>query len=319
MVTRRIVQHGSSSLTITLPAKWVKDNHLKKGNEITIVEEGQYLMIGGRGKKEVEEKTVTIKDGKIPPVAIMHYIAALYRAGYDKVEFTYDAAEVYKAIEHVTGTDLNGWDIIESKKNSCTVESISTTEQAQFKNVLSKLLYNLLELSKESLSGIKDKNTKTIEMSQTKESVINRSANFCERVLIKAGHENPDKIPFLFYIIKELENIGDEYNDICNYYLKTKKIHPKTIKLYEETNDILSGFKRFYEKREVEKALSFEEASIFYGKVLETTDRVFSLLDANQEDGRILHHLLSILRRTKSCLGCLFSIMIVEENKEISD
>ncbi len=315
MATRRIVQHGSSSLTITLPAKWVKKNHLHKGEEIKITEEGAYLLIGGRGKKDVVSKMVTIKDSKIPAVAIMHYIAALYRAGYDKVEFTYDTAEVYKAIERVTGSDLNGWDIIESKKNSCTVESISTTEQANFKNVLSKLLYNLLELSKESLSAIKDKNTKAIEMAQTKDNVINRNANFCERVLIKDGHEDPDKLPFLFYIIKELENIGDEYNDICNYYLKTKKINPKTIKLYEETNEIFAGFKRFYEKMVIDKAFSFEEASIFYGKVLETTDKAFSLLDANQEDDRILHHLLSVLRRVKSCLGCLFSIMIVEESK----
>ena len=50
MVTRKIVQHGSSSLTVTLPKKWVEKNNLKKGNEIKVDEKGTYLVIGGKGK-----------------------------------------------------------------------------------------------------------------------------------------------------------------------------------------------------------------------------------------------------------------------------
>ena len=33
---RKLIQHGLSSLTISLPRKWVKENNLKKGDEIEV-------------------------------------------------------------------------------------------------------------------------------------------------------------------------------------------------------------------------------------------------------------------------------------------
>lgn len=311
MATRKIVQHGSSSLTITLPIKWIKKNHLHKGEEIQIVEEGPYLIVGGKGRKDILSKTVKISD-KISRSAIMHYTAALYRAGYDKIKFFYNNAEIYDAIEKVVGADLNGLDITENKKNFCILESISTVDQSQFNNILKKLFFSLSEFSKDSFEAIKNKNINEIEIARTKENIINRNANFCERILTKVGYENIDQIPFLFYIIKELENIGDEYDNICKYYLKQKKIDKKTLRLFKEVNDVFTDFKKLFLKQEIEKSLKIEDCSKLHSQIGEKIKEVYTLLEANDEDDCILHHLCSIVRRIKSCLGSLFSIMIVE-------
>ncbi|MBW2972856.1 hypothetical protein KY346_00510 [Candidatus Woesearchaeota archaeon] len=315
MATRKIVQHGSSSLTITLPIKWINKNKLHKGDEIQIVEEGHYLIVGGRGRKEILSKTITVSD-KISCPTIMHYTAALYRAGYDHIEFAYNNAEIYNAIDKVVGSDLNGLDITENKKNFCVLESISMIDQSQFKSILKKLLFSLSEFSKDSLESIKTKNINEIKMAMTKESIINRNANFCERILTKVGYEDIDQIPFLFYIIKELENIGDEYYSICKYYLKQKKIDKKTLKLFKETNDSFTNFKNLFLKQETEKALKIEDCSKLHSEIQEKTKELYSSLEANDKDDCILHHLCSIIRRIKSCLGSLFSIMIVREEEK---
>jgi len=316
MVTRKIVQHGSSSLTVTLPRKWINNNKLHKGDEIKLTEKGSYLIVGGRGRKEKTSITIKIS-GKNPPSAVMHYTAGLYRAGYDHVKFIYNNVETYQAIETVTGSDLSGWNIIENKKDSCIIDSISAVDQSHFEDILKKLLYNLSEFSKDSLEAIKNKDSNSVKMAQTKERIINNNANFCERILIKDGYKDPDKIPFLFYIIKELENIGDEYNNICKYYLNSKSINHKTLKLYYDTNENLGEFKKLYLKEEIDKPLSIENASVLHTKLRDKISETYHLLEANDKDDCILHHLLSILRRTKSCLGCLFSIMIVEEQRNI--
>ncbi len=312
MITRKIVKHGSSSLTVTLPKKWTKKNHLEQGDEIKVDEKGTYLVIGGRGKHIKSETTITIPND-MPSSALMHYTAALYRAGYDHVKFIFSTAEAYNNIAKVTGNDLNSWDIIENKKNSCIVDSISSLDHTQFENVLKKLLYGINELSKDSLEAIKNKNVEEIKLAQTKENTINRNANFCERILIKEGYEEPDKIPFLFYIIKELENIGDEYNGICYCYLKDGKINKKTLELYKEINDLLNEFKKLYLKEEAQKPLNIQNAAELHSKIKEKQKVGYKLLAGNQTDDCILHHLITVLRKTKSCLGCLFSIMIAEK------
>ena len=315
MHTRKLVKHGESSLSVTLPSKWVNNNHLKKGDEIKVDEKGTYLVIGGRGKHTKSEKIITIPD-EMPTSALMHYTAALYRGGYDHVKFRFSKAEIYEAIEKVTGTDLNSWDIIENKKNSCVIDSISSVDHTQFENVLKRLLYGISELSKDSLDAIKNKNIEEIKLAQTKENTINRNANFCERILIKEGYDEPDKIPFLFYIIKELENIGDEYNSICHSYRESQQINKKTIKLYGDVNDILNQFKRLYLKEEAKKPLNIQNAAEVHSQLREKMKEGYKLLEGNQKDDCILHHLITVLRKTKSCLGCLFSIMIVEEKKK---
>jgi len=53
---RKIVQHGSSSLTITLPIKWVEKFGLKKGGELNVEENGPTLLISTGGRRLPHKK-----------------------------------------------------------------------------------------------------------------------------------------------------------------------------------------------------------------------------------------------------------------------
>jgi phosphate uptake regulator len=314
MVSRKVIQHGKSSLSATLPNKWTKKNKIKKGQEIDMIDKGRYLIIDSKERDKELSKNVKFSD-KIPKSMVMHYTAALYRVGYDKLIFKYDIAKTYKAIAEVTGCDLNGFDIIENKNNTCTIHSPSKIEENEFNKIFESLLHNVFEIANSSFNAIKNDDDDEIENAQTQENIINRNANYCERKLIKEGHVSPEEIPFLFYIIKELENIGDEYSDICNHY--SNKLSSKTLEVYNEVNDCLGELKKLILKEIIKKSLKLEDGAKLYQDLGNKIGKVDNLLDANNKDDCILHHLSNVLRRTKSCLGCLFSIMIVEEQYEL--
>ena len=53
------MQHGPSSLTITLPSKWVKKQGIRKGEEIEVEQYGIGLLI--YAKKRTKTPIITIK------------------------------------------------------------------------------------------------------------------------------------------------------------------------------------------------------------------------------------------------------------------
>ncbi len=56
MENRKLIQSGPSSLVISLPSWWIKDNHLKKGMNIDISTFGQELLLNPRNEKKTEDK-----------------------------------------------------------------------------------------------------------------------------------------------------------------------------------------------------------------------------------------------------------------------
>src|SRR3989338_4453795 len=67
---RKIVQHGSSSLTITLPMNFVDKFGLKKGDEVDVEESGTTLIVATQKGVAVNKKT--IKDGDFTANNLSH-------------------------------------------------------------------------------------------------------------------------------------------------------------------------------------------------------------------------------------------------------
>ncbi len=51
---------------------------------------------------------------------------------------------------------------------------------------------------------------------------INRYSDFCRRLLNKYGYSSQRLTPAIYYIVEQLERIGDSYRDICNHIIKNK-------------------------------------------------------------------------------------------------
>ena len=53
---RKLIKHGESSLTVSLPRKYVKENNLIKGQEIELTESGKEIIISIKKKKKKKQK-----------------------------------------------------------------------------------------------------------------------------------------------------------------------------------------------------------------------------------------------------------------------
>ena len=56
MENRKLIQSGPSSLVISLPSWWIKENNLQKGMNIDITTLGQNLLLKPRNNQKIEEK-----------------------------------------------------------------------------------------------------------------------------------------------------------------------------------------------------------------------------------------------------------------------
>ena len=55
LMKRRIIKQGNNSYTLTLPISWIKENHLRGGDEIEIDEEDSKLIISlSKDQRKVE-------------------------------------------------------------------------------------------------------------------------------------------------------------------------------------------------------------------------------------------------------------------------
>ena len=118
---RKIVKHGPSSLTVSLPMSWAKSNHLKSGDEVEVLERPRELIISGEGKRESKEITLTISN-KNPFVRRLFNTPYLH--GYDIINVKFDS---YKILEKILQcvTAWRSFEIIEQRENFCKLKSIA--------------------------------------------------------------------------------------------------------------------------------------------------------------------------------------------------
>src|SRR3989344_7771940 len=97
---RRLVLHGPSTLTISLPSDWVKRFNIEKGKELNLEEHGRNLIISTESTN-FEQKQIDIENlervGK-------SYITSSYRQGYDEIEFTYKNNKYLETIQNLIST-----------------------------------------------------------------------------------------------------------------------------------------------------------------------------------------------------------------------
>tara|TARA_Y100000310_G_scaffold222715_1_gene224454 strand:+ start:617 stop:1522 length:906 start_codon:yes stop_codon:yes gene_type:complete len=231
---RKIVQHGSSSLTITLPVKWVNKYGIKKGSELDIEEDGSRLVLSTDGDIVHLKKEIFSKDmGLFTKNDLSH----LYQLGYDDVEITFNDSKTLKEIKSRV-SECIGYEIIDQKSNKVHIKSIVTTIDTEFDTLLRKSFQVTNEMAKEILEALKDKKFDELVNIRSMEGLNNRFTDICIRILNKKGYSNQKRTMQMYEIVKNIERIADEFkyiSDIFKNYNKT--ISNTNLDLFSEVID----------------------------------------------------------------------------------
>lgn len=292
---RKITLHGPSSLTISLPCTWVKDNDLKKGDEIDIEEEGNKLLIKPISnsctfkKKEVDFAGLDLDTRK-------ELILSLHARGYDEIKINYDKEIIGKETYFFLNEMNIGFEIINQNINSLVIRNISNPENEQFDNLLRRIFLIAKEYSKKVEERLENKDNQTFSC-LVHELSIKRIANFCKRIVLKDKNNNS---LFVFKIIESLEKITYSISQLLDQFQETDNCAKKElILIYNETCHIFElSYQLFYK-------FSLNEYNIFRNKSKETSYKIRDYKLNNLEDICCIEYIenisvetINILRQT---------------------
>ncbi|MBD3204112.1 AbrB/MazE/SpoVT family DNA-binding domain-containing protein [Candidatus Woesearchaeota archaeon] len=222
---RKLIQQGNSALTITLPAKWVKKNGLKAGDEIEVREKENKIEIIKEDirtkKKEIE---IQIKDMMIGT----RFITALYRGGYDKILINYSSTGFIRDIQKTVQNQLFGFEITQEKAGFCVLEDLSGEAKSDVFRITIKQCLNLADnLIINCVNEIKNQQYALLKNLKFRDLTINRFTNYCTRILNKNESLNPEYKLFLYHFIRKIESYADKFEEL-GYYIGKNKIQLET-------------------------------------------------------------------------------------------
>jgi len=234
---RKIIQLGSSTLVASLPSKWAKLHHLKPGDELELEEEGSIIRISAKkGKKETPSIEVDLTGKKL---IIHRMLSAIYKAGFDKLTVKYKSPDELEIIQRTINQEFIGFEIVEHEKNHIVAKEISKTEYSEFNVMLRRTFLFLLSVAEEALQAIEKNDKVKLQNLVLRDRDINKLTDFCRRVLNKEQSGSTERTKPLYFMVEEIEKIGDDYRDLL------REIVNNNVKLSKDIMDFFREVNRF--------------------------------------------------------------------------
>jgi phosphate uptake regulator len=294
-IKRKVILHGPSTLTVSLPSKWVKNHNIIKGDELNIEEAGSILRIYP-GEEHLLTKKIKIDFSDKDWGAIHSILAVLHKSGYDEIEIIFNNPETAKIIQERINTMLMGYEIIEQKGSICTVKNVSGDHLSELDALTRRIFLVAISLAKNSLEAIKIGNKDKMREVLVLEQTINKLTNYCQRLLNKKPYKD-EKTIYTYLIIWVLESICDDYRDIINLFLeKPRKITQPVIDVYAEINELLEHYYTFFYRYSDKELISLRD------KIKSLKQELLRIKFKSREEPLRLC-LFSILNRIFDCLG----------------
>jgi len=271
---RKVVQQGTATLMVSLPAGWTRKNSIEKGAEVEVQEQKDRIVILPTTEaltarveidvtgmaddllREIEnvEGTKEKKTYRDPETfktvrqAMLRMLAALYKAGYDEIRINFEHPGTINLIQQALGDELSEYEIVEQGRNHCVLQDISGVLKERFDPAVRRIFYLLQQMADDSLPLIAAGKQRELGPVRFLETSNNRFTTFCRRLLSKKGHPDPAKIPFLYLIIDRLEMIADQYKYLFDYLLAhpDARISKQVTTEYARLGSFLREYHEFY-------------------------------------------------------------------------
>ena len=242
-------------MMVSLPSTWIKDQRLKKGDEVEISEADNALKITSK-KGELALK----KEVKIP--SLQEYknrlIDVPYMQGYDEIIVHFEDAAVMEKIIKETER-LLGVEVVNQTETSCTIKNVAEALEKEFETILRRLFLLVKSMADDSLEAAKNKDCQRLKNVGDLEKMCHKYALFCMRIINKYGYKDPKKAHFVFYTAYALEQISDHYEDICLHIIENKeKIDPKTMAFFKDIVLITNLYYQAFYKKEWKTVLEMD-------------------------------------------------------------
>jgi len=217
---RRINLVGKSTLTVSIPSKFVQKYELKKGDELEIREQGRSIILS-LDNQEVTTKRGVIHLAENEPF-LRRYLTALYCEGYDEVEITSEHNLNQTQIKSATDR-LLGFELMESTLKRMVVRDVSIPKHSEVLNIFKRLFVVVVNIGITIQDDMKNGEFEHAGEIRDLQNTVHKLCNFCQRVLIRTDLDSRTHTFQIYHISSQLKNIGDLFVEIGELIGGSKK------------------------------------------------------------------------------------------------
>lgn len=295
---RKVIQMAGKTMVVSLPSSWVKKYGIKKGEEVDLTESGNQIIINQKKPVHMEEIEIDLSGHKS---FVKRNLNVLYKEGYNQIKILYDSPKIIEDIQKTIDTSLLGFEILVQTDKSCVIKSIANPEDSEFDSILRRLFLITLAMGKESFEAVSKNNLSELARIIEKETANNRLANYCQRFLNKRGYENFKKTTNMYSVVRLLEQIADEYRDLCVYLSKNRiSLSKSTLSLYDKTNSFFELVYNLFYKMDRKKLVEEKESRFAMIKEFQNSASKISY-----KDWIVSHYLINVINLAHHITDCL--------------
>ncbi|MBI2143644.1 phosphate uptake regulator PhoU [Candidatus Woesearchaeota archaeon] len=237
---RKLIQLGTETYVISLPSAWLRQHRLKKGDGLEVEEAGPRLVVYPASESRQGRAVVDVSGAGL---MVKRVLGALYKAGYDEFEVGFQSPDELSSIKEVL-SELVGFESVEEGKNRVLVRNVSHIIPEEFESLFRKMIFVIDTMAQEGLSNIKAKNWEKLDFTASMDFEVNKYADFCRRAINMAGHRVVKRAAPSYYLVEQLEKIGDSFRDICGYCAGNRlQLSKDVFSAYANVSDFFRQFR----------------------------------------------------------------------------
>ncbi|MFB6082033.1 MAG: AbrB/MazE/SpoVT family DNA-binding domain-containing protein [Halanaeroarchaeum sp.] len=253
METRKVQRLGPSTLAMTLPAEWARQQDVEKGDEVTVRESSKGTLTITPESARGEESEATVHVENFDADAVERAIIGQYVLGRRIIHVT---AEETLGSDHINAvynaeTQLMGLGVIEETPDRITIRCSVDPEDFTLDNLMERLESTGRTMRGEAIKALAHSNTDLAQRAHNRERQANKIFVLLLRLIFTA-YQNPsmaravgltDGFPLIAYrsVAKSLELTADNAEDIADIVFEaedgTLEIEQPTMRRIREFND----------------------------------------------------------------------------------
>jgi len=249
---RKVQLTGKSTYIISLPRKWVNKVKLRKGENITIIEQNDKSLLllpkGVKTKEENIEKTIYISSND-KTTSIIRKLISLYLVGYNTIQLKTKEERIplekrHKVKEFIRRM-LVGTEIIADSKNEMDLKVLLSYPELPVADALRRIFIIAVSMHKDAMAALRDLNYELAEEVIKTDDEVDRFSFYIirqlkaavdnERIIKEIGLHNARDCLGYRLITKSTERVADHASKMASNALTiTKHLDDETLRVLEE-------------------------------------------------------------------------------------
>ncbi len=272
---RKVVLHGPSTLTVSLPSLWAKKFGIKKGDELDVVEEGGELRIGIKDASLRETKKFILGDFKRVGQSC---VTSAYRQGYGGITLQCADLDYLATLRKLIHNETIGFEVVKQERNLWEIKDLAGQGKDEFNLVLRRLWLLVMDLAQEGVRALEKEDEIFLKSMDSRDFIVNKFSNYCLRTLILRNPFSYSLNPVYYCVIRNLETIADHYKDLCLVSLSIpSKMDKNSLSFLIDSLEVLNMMHSlFYKYDEFRMEALFKKSKKLCNDVLKDTKRRLS-------------------------------------------